>query len=112
MSPVSVLFQSTSSEDKVSPSCPLPMDRGVSSDSFPRVCFSSLIGLLSCGAVSTGPEDAIETTLVPSTHSSIVLNSLSSSVEDLSCLAYIYVVVYAYCLRGWIILSFYCSEEV
>ncbi|CAN6909002.1 unnamed protein product [Brassica oleracea] len=63
-SPVSVLFQSTSSEDKVSPSCPLPMDRGVSSDSFPRVCFSSLIGLLSCGAVSTGPEDAIETTLV------------------------------------------------
>ncbi|KAH0868767.1 LOW QUALITY PROTEIN: hypothetical protein HID58_075789 [Brassica napus] len=111
-SPVSVLFQSTSSEDKVSPSCPLPMDRGVSSDSFPRVCFSSLIGLLSCGAVSTGPEDAIETTLVvfvdevrtstslyssdfvvkvPSTHSSIVLNSLSSSVEDLSCLAYIYV---------------------
>ncbi|CAF2160788.1 BnaA07g36750D [Brassica napus] len=49
--------------------------------------------------------------LVPSTHSSIVLNSLSSSVEDLSCLAYIYVVVYAYCLRGWLIPSFYCSEE-
>ncbi|WZZ90706.1 hypothetical protein YC2023_119285 [Brassica napus] len=63
-SPVSVLFQSTSSEEKVSPSCPLPMERGVSSDSFPSVCFSSLIGLLSCGAVSTGPEDAIETTLV------------------------------------------------
>ncbi|CAF1777860.1 unnamed protein product [Brassica napus] len=62
--PVSVLFQSTSSEEKVSPSCPLPMERGVSSDSFPSVCFSSLIGLLSCGAVSTGPEDAIETTLV------------------------------------------------
>ncbi|CAF1863453.1 unnamed protein product [Brassica oleracea var. botrytis] len=124
-SPVSVLFQSTSSEEKVSPSCPLPMDRGVSSDSFPSVCFSSLIGLLSCGAVSTGPEDAIETTLVvfvdevwtstslyvtifqssdfvvkvPSTHSSFVLNSLSSLVEDLSCLTYIYVVVYAYCLR-------------
>ncbi|KAH0918029.1 hypothetical protein HID58_025689 [Brassica napus] len=136
-SPASVLFQSTSSEEKVSPSCPLPMDRGVSSDSFPSVCFSSLIGLLSCGAVSTGSEDAIETTSVvfvdavwtstslyvtifqssdfvvkvPSTHSSIVLNSLSSSVEDLSCLAYIYVVVYAYCLRGWLIPSFYCSEE-
>ncbi|CDY21002.1 BnaA08g25230D [Brassica napus] len=136
-SPTSVLFQSTSSEEKVSPSCPLPMDRGVSSDSFPSVCFSSLIGLLSCGAVSTGPEDANETTSVvfvdevwtstslyvtifqssdfvvkvPSTHSSIVLNSLSSSVEDLSCLAYIYVVVYAYCLRGCLIPSFYCSEE-
>ncbi|KAF2591523.1 hypothetical protein F2Q70_00041593 [Brassica cretica] len=115
-SPVSVLFQSTSSEEKVSPSCPFPMER----------------------VVSTGPEDAIETTLVvfvdevwtstslyvtifqssdfivkvPSTHSSIVLNSLSSSVEDLSCLAYICVVVYVYCLRGWIIPSFYCSEEV
>ncbi|KAH0886344.1 hypothetical protein HID58_062440, partial [Brassica napus] len=37
--------------------------------------------------------------LVPSTHSSFVLNSLSSLVEDLSCLTYIYVVVYAYCLR-------------
>ncbi|KAF3486134.1 hypothetical protein F2Q69_00054896 [Brassica cretica] len=78
-SPVSVLFQSTSSEEKVSPSCPLPMDFVVK---------------------------------VPSTHSSIVLNSLLSSVEDLSCLAYICVVVYAYCLRGWIISSFYCSEEV
>ncbi|CAN6802088.1 unnamed protein product [Brassica oleracea var. botrytis] len=137
-SPISVLFQSTSSEEKVSPSCPLPMERGVSSDSFPSVCFSSLNGLLSCGAVSMGPEDAIKTILVvfvdevctskslyvtifqssdfvvkvPSTHSSIVLNSLSSSVDDLSCLAYICVVVYAYCLRGWIIPSFYCSEEV
>ncbi|CAF2065176.1 unnamed protein product [Brassica napus] len=135
-SPVSVLFQSTSSEEKVSPSCPLPMDRGVSSDSFPSVCFSSLIGLLSYGAVSTGPEDAIETTLVvfvdevwtstslyvtifqssdfvvkvPSTHSSFVLNSLSSSVEDLSCLTYIYVVVYAYWLRGWIIPCL-CSKK-
>ncbi|KAF3593916.1 hypothetical protein DY000_02023915 [Brassica cretica] len=47
-SPVSVLFQSTSSEEKVSPSCPLPMERGVSSDSFPSVCFSSLIVVRLC----------------------------------------------------------------
>ncbi|CAN6928035.1 unnamed protein product, partial [Brassica oleracea var. botrytis] len=86
------------------------------------VCFSFLIGLPSCVAVSTGLEDAIEITLVVlvdevwtstshyvtilqlfdfavkalPTHSSTVSNSLSSSVEDLSYLAYLCVVCYAY----------------
>ncbi|CAN6867110.1 unnamed protein product [Brassica oleracea] len=36
--------------------------RSYSSVSLPSVCFSFLIGLLSCVAVSTGPEDAIEIT--------------------------------------------------
>ncbi|WZZ76887.1 hypothetical protein YC2023_088257 [Brassica napus] len=45
------------------------------------------------------------------THSSIVSNSLSSSLEDLSYLAYLHVCVYAYCKRRWIIPSCSCSEE-
>ncbi|KAL0705056.1 hypothetical protein Bca4012_071481 [Brassica carinata] len=79
------------------------------------VCFSFLIGLSSCVAISTGSEDATETTSVVlvdevwtstshhvtilqlsdfvvkahSTHSSFVSNSLSSSVEDLSFLDYL-----------------------
>uniref|UniRef100_A0A0D3AHT7 Uncharacterized protein n=1 Tax=Brassica oleracea var. oleracea TaxID=109376 RepID=A0A0D3AHT7_BRAOL len=126
----------SSSEEKTLPPFPLPMERDDSSASLPSVCFSFLIGLLSCGAVSTGPEDATESISVslvdevrtstshyvtiillsdvvvkaPSTHSSIVLNSLSSSVEDLSCL--VYVVFSTYGQRGWIIPSFYCMEEV
>ncbi|KAL0643989.1 hypothetical protein Bca4012_042279 [Brassica carinata] len=101
-------------------------------------CFSFLIGLLSCVAVSTGPEDAIEITSgflvdevwtstslyvtiiqlfdfvmkATSTHSSTVSNSLSSSIEDLSCLVYLCVVCYVYGQRGWIIPSIYCSDEV
>ncbi|KAF8046185.1 hypothetical protein N665_3966s0002 [Sinapis alba] len=137
-SPGSVLFQSlSSSEDKLLPPYPLPKKRGVSSSSLPSVYFSSLIALLPYVAVSTEPEGAIKITLVifvdeiwtstshhvtilqPSgsvvkaipTHSSIVSNSLSSSVEDLSILVYLYVVNYVYRLRGWIIPSYYCIEE-
>ncbi|CAN6908030.1 unnamed protein product, partial [Brassica oleracea] len=102
------------------------------------VCFSSLIGLSSCVAISTRFEDATETTSVVlvdevwtstshyvtilqlsdfvvkahSTHSSFVSNSLSSSVEDLSFLDYLCVVCYAYDQRGCIIPSCYCSEKV
>ncbi|CAN7043180.1 unnamed protein product [Brassica oleracea var. botrytis] len=102
------------------------------------VCFSFLIGLSSCVAISTGSEDATETTSVVlvdevwtstshhvtilqlsdfvvkahSTHSSFVSNSLSSSVEDLSFLDYLCVVCYAYDQRGCIIPSCYCSEKV
>uniref|UniRef100_M4D1Z5 Uncharacterized protein n=1 Tax=Brassica campestris TaxID=3711 RepID=M4D1Z5_BRACM len=132
----SVLVRPSSSfEEKLLLPYPLSMERGVSSVS--SVCFSFLIGLLSCGAVSTGPEDAIETTLVflvdedwtstsyyvtipqlydfvvkaPPTHLSIVSNPLSSSIEDLSCLVYLCFVCYAWCQRGWLIPSIYCIEE-
>ncbi|KAL0885354.1 hypothetical protein Bca101_009336 [Brassica carinata] len=106
------------------------------SDSFPSFSFSLLTGLLSCGAVRTGPEDAIKitsiffvgedcfsTSLVTisqlsdfvvkafPTHSNIISNSISSWVEDLSRLGYLYVAFYAYGQRGWIIPSFYCTEE-
>ncbi|KAL0658620.1 hypothetical protein Bca4012_079205 [Brassica carinata] len=99
----------------------LPEERGVPSVSLLSVCFSFLNLLLSCVAVSTGPEDANEITSiflvdevwtltshyvtihplfdfvvkVPSTHSSTVLNSLSSSIEDLFCLVYLCVVFMA-----------------
>ncbi|KAG2332685.1 hypothetical protein Bca52824_003865 [Brassica carinata] len=133
------LFRSSFSlEKKFLPPYPLPMARGVSSGLCSSVCFSSSIILSSCGAVSTGPEDASEITSVSfvdgvwtstahyvtifplsdcvakalPTHSSIVSNSLSSSCEDLSYLAYLSAVVYAYCLRRWIIPSCYCIEEV
>ena len=111
-----------SSEEKTLPPFPLPLERDDSSASLPSVCFSFFIGLLSCGAVSTGPEDATEITLVilvdevwtstshyvtipqlsdivmkaSPTHSSIVSNSLSSSIEDLSCLVYLSVVFSVY----------------
>ncbi|CAN7115922.1 unnamed protein product [Brassica rapa subsp. narinosa] len=134
----SVLVRPSSSfEEKLLLPYPLSMERGVSSVLRPSVCFSFLIGLLSCGAVSTGPEDAIETTLVflvdedwtstsyyvtipqlydfvvkaPPTHLSIVSNPLSSSIEDLSCLVYLCFVCYAWCQRGWLIPSIYCIEE-
>ena len=107
------------------------------SDSFSRFNFSLFTGLLPCGVVCTGTEGAIKTTSVflvgenclstslvtisklsdfvvkaSPTHSSIVSNSLSSPCEDLSYLAYLSVFCYAYCLRGWIIPSCYCIEEV
>ncbi|KAF3602340.1 hypothetical protein F2Q69_00033560 [Brassica cretica] len=89
-------------------------------------------------AISTGSEDATETTSVVlvdevwtstshyvtilqlsdfvvkahSTHSSFVSNSLSSSIEDLSFLDYLCVICYAYDQRGCIIPSCYCSEKV
>lgn len=106
--------------------------------SLPSVCFSSLIGLSSCVAISTGSEDATETTSVVlvdevwtstshsvtifqlsdfvvkahSTHSNFVSNSLSFSVEDLSFLDYLCGVCYVYGQRGCIIPSCYCSEKV
>ncbi|KAH0861548.1 LOW QUALITY PROTEIN: hypothetical protein HID58_089809 [Brassica napus] len=137
--PGSVLIRSFSSfEEKLLPPYLLSIERGVSSVSLLSVCFSFLIVLLSCVAVSTGPEDANEITSiflvdevwtltshyvtilplfdfvvkVPSTHSSTVLNSLSSSIEDLSCLVYLCVVCYVYGQRGWIIPSIYCSDQV
>ncbi|KAL0848703.1 hypothetical protein Bca101_021950 [Brassica carinata] len=99
--------------------------------------FSFLIVLSSCVAISTEPEDAIETTSVVlvdevwtstshyvtilqlsdfvvkalPTHSSTVSNLLSSSVEDLSYLAYLCVVCYAYGQRGWVIPYFYYTEQ-
>ncbi|KAH0932062.1 hypothetical protein HID58_009179, partial [Brassica napus] len=102
------------------------------------VVADSLIGLSSCVAISTGSEDATETTSVVlvdevwtstshsvtifqlsdfvvkahSTHSSFVSNSLSSSVEDLSFLDYLCGVCYVYGQRGCIIPSCYCSEKV
>ncbi|CAG7893398.1 unnamed protein product [Brassica rapa] len=132
-----VLFwKSSSSKEKSLSAHPLPMARGTFLDLWPSVCFSFCIVLLSCGAVSTGPEDTSETILVvlvdgvwtPTllvtilqlsdivvkflpTYSSIVSNSLSSSSENLSCLAYLYVVVYAYCQKGWIIPFCPCIEE-
>ncbi|KAF8108145.1 hypothetical protein N665_0114s0036 [Sinapis alba] len=128
----------SSFEEKILPPFPLPMERDDSLALLPSVCFSFLIGLLSCGAVSTGPEDATENTLVSlvdevwistshyvtillltdvvvkalPTHSSIVLNPLSSSFEDLSFLIYLCSLFSAYGQRGWIILYFYCMEEV
>ncbi|CAF2032675.1 BnaCnng56310D [Brassica napus] len=135
-SPGIVLIRSSSSyEEKPLPPYTLHMARGASSDLLSSVCFSFFIVLSSCGAVSTGPEDTSEITLVvlvdgvwtPTslnvtilelydvkafpTHSSIVSNSLSSSLEDLSYLAYLHVCVYAYCKRRWIIPSCSCSEE-
>ncbi|KAF8057845.1 hypothetical protein N665_1253s0003 [Sinapis alba] len=133
------LYPSSSShEEKILSMFPLPRERDVSSDSFSSVCFSSFIGLLSCGAVSTGPEDATENTLVffvdevwtltslyvtilklsdfvvkaLPTHSSIVLNSLSSSIEDLSFLCFLFDVLSTCGQRGCIIPSFYCMEDV
>ena len=138
-SPDTTLFRSSSSSEATFlPPYPLPMARGVFSGLFPNACFSSFIVLPSCGAVSTGPEDASKITSVifvdgvwtstshyvtilklfdfvvkaSPTHSSIVSNSLSSPCEDLSYLAYLSVFCYAYCLRGWIIPSCYCIEEV
>ncbi|KAG2245784.1 hypothetical protein Bca52824_085412 [Brassica carinata] len=137
--PGSVLIRSFSSfEEKLLPPYLLSIERGVPSVSLLSVCFSFFIVLLSCVAVSTGPEDANEITSiflvdevwtltshyvtilplfdfvvkVPSTHSNTVLNSLSSSIEDLSCLVYLCVVCYVYDQRGWIIPSIYCSDEV
>ncbi|KAH0907452.1 hypothetical protein HID58_039279 [Brassica napus] len=102
--------------------------------SFPSFSCSLLTGLLPCGAVRTGPEGAIETTSVflvgedclstslvtisqlsdfvveaLSTHSNLVLNSLSTSYEDLSCLFLIVIVVHELSTRRCLILSWLCS---
>ncbi|XP_033142329.1 uncharacterized protein LOC103859479 isoform X1 [Brassica rapa] len=114
--------------------CLLSMNGENFSDSFPSFNFSLLTGLLPCGAVCMGPEGAIETTLVLlvgegclstslvtisqrsdfvvkalSTHSILVLNSLSTSYEDLSCLVLFASVVYEFSSRGCLIPSWLCS---
>ncbi|CAN7112831.1 unnamed protein product, partial [Brassica rapa subsp. narinosa] len=120
--------------------CPLsPSLLSVKGDVFlvslPSIRFSFFTSLLSCGAVCTGPEDAIKithvflvgeswlsTSLVTisqlpdfvvkalSTQSSFVLISLSSSHEELSILTYFVRVVYVFILRGWLIPSVSCNR--
>ncbi|KAG5387944.1 hypothetical protein IGI04_029485 [Brassica rapa subsp. trilocularis] len=120
--------------------CPLsPSLLSVKGDVFlvslPSISFSFFTSLLSCGAVCTGPEDAIKithvflvgeswlsTSLVTisqlpdfvvkalSTQSSFVLISLSSSHEELSILTYFVRVVYVFILRGWLIPSVSCNR--
>ncbi|KAG2240133.1 hypothetical protein Bca52824_091015 [Brassica carinata] len=117
-------FTVCSSDSKLLLPYPLSMERGVSSVLRPSVCFSFLIGLSSCGAVSTGPVDAIESTLVflvdedwtSTSHYVTIyqlydfvvkvprrfehrLNPLSSSIEDLSCLAYLCFIPSIYCIE-------------
>ena len=104
-------FTSSSTVESTSIPCLLSMNGENFSDSFSSFSFSVLTGLLPCGAVCTGPEGAIENTPVflvgedclstslvtisqlfdfvveaLSTHSNLVLNLLSTSYEDLSCL--------------------------
>ncbi|KAH0936234.1 LOW QUALITY PROTEIN: hypothetical protein HID58_013351, partial [Brassica napus] len=131
-------FHSCSSfEERIFPPYLLPMEEDVFSASLPSFGFSFITGLLSCVAVCTGPEDATEITMcclagegwpstshyvtkfqlsgsvgyAPSTHPSFVLNSLSSSFEDLSFLIWSVIVSYAFYQRGWIIPSSICIQE-
>ena len=98
----------------------------------------SITVLLSCGAVRSGPEDAADfvSTILRgadwvltspfhvtisqlsnfvvkalSTHLSLVLNSLSSSHEELSILSAFGIVVYLFNQRGWYIPSCYCNQN-
>ncbi|KAG2324807.1 hypothetical protein Bca52824_007535 [Brassica carinata] len=114
--------------------CLLSMNGEKIPDSFLSFSFSLLTGLLPCGAVRSGPEGAIETTSVflvgedclstslvtisqlsdyvveaLSTHSNLVLNSLSTSYEDLSCLLLFAIVVHELFTRGCLIPSWFCS---
>ncbi|KAF3520415.1 hypothetical protein DY000_02063808 [Brassica cretica] len=125
---------SSSVVESTSLPCLLSMNGEKNSDSFPSFSFSVLTGLLPCGAVCTGHEGAIETTSVflvgedclstslvtisqlsdfvvkaSSTHSSLALNSLSTSYEDLSCLVLFAIVVHELFSRGCLILSWLCS---
>ncbi|CAN6801635.1 unnamed protein product, partial [Brassica oleracea] len=129
------LSSSSSNEESISPPYLPSMNGDVLLGSIPSFCFNSLTGLSPCVAVCTGPEGAIEITLVllvgggcPSTslvtisqlsdfvvkvlqtHSSIVLNPLSFSYEDLSCLISFLLVVYCLFLRGCLISSCLCSS--
>ncbi|KAL0686087.1 hypothetical protein Bca4012_052935 [Brassica carinata] len=98
----------------------------------------SITDLLSCGAVRSGPEDAADfvSTILRgadwvltspfhvtifqlsncvvkalSTHLSLVLNSMSSSHEELSILSAFDIVVYLFNQRGWYFLSCYCNQN-
>ncbi|CAN6888731.1 unnamed protein product, partial [Brassica oleracea] len=126
--------RTTLTSSSVVESTSLPCLLSIFSDSFPSFSFSLLTGLLPCGAVCTGPEGAIETTSVSlvgedcfstslvtisqlsdfvvkalSTHSSLALNSLSTSYEDLSCLVLFAIVVHELFSRGCLIPSWLCS---
>ncbi|KAF8052203.1 hypothetical protein N665_1588s0015 [Sinapis alba] len=135
-SPTLVWTSSSSSfEEKVSQLCLPSMNGDALSDSLLSPCFNLLTGLLPCVAVCTGPEGAIENTLVSlvgegcpstslvtisqlsdyvvntfSTHSNFVLNSLSSHYEDLSCFILCSIVVYGLFARGCLIPSCPCSS--
>ncbi|KAG2250573.1 hypothetical protein Bca52824_080709 [Brassica carinata] len=116
---------SSSTEKSTLQPCLLSMKGDVFSGLLPRLCFSLLTGLLSCRAVCTGPEDAIENNLIVLvgegclstspcaflTHSSFVLNSLSPSSEDLSDLVLSISVLYAFLQRGCNIPSCIASEQ-
>ncbi|KAL0848363.1 hypothetical protein Bca101_021610 [Brassica carinata] len=124
------LSSSSSSEESISPSHLPSMNGDVLLGSIPSFCFNLLTGLSPCVAVCTGPEGAIEITSVflagescPSTslvtisqlsdfvvkalqtHSSVVLNPLSFSYEDLSCLISLLLVVDDLSPRGCLIPS-------
>ncbi|KAL0804050.1 hypothetical protein Bca101_096540 [Brassica carinata] len=109
---------SSSNEESFSQLCLPSMNGDALSDSLLSPCFNLLTGLLLCVMVCTGPESAIETTSVflvgegclptslvtfsqlsdfvvaSSTHSNFVLNSLSVSYGDLSCLISFAILVY------------------
>nr|VDD54323.1 unnamed protein product [Brassica oleracea] len=98
----------------------------------------SITDLLSCGAVRSGPEDAADfvssilrgadwvltspfhvtisqlsncVVKALSTHLSLVLNSLSSSDDELSILSAFGIVVYLFNQRGWYIPTCYCNQN-
>ncbi|WZY77679.1 hypothetical protein YC2023_024063 [Brassica napus] len=127
-------FTSSSIVESTSIPCLLSMNGENFSDSFSSFSFSVLNGLLPCGAVCTGPEGAIENTPVflvgedclstslvtisqlfdfvveaLSTHSNLVLNLLSTSYEDLSCLFLLAIIVCKLFSRGRLIPSWLCS---
>ncbi|CAG7883995.1 unnamed protein product, partial [Brassica rapa] len=113
--------------------------RSVSLPNIKWKCSSiSITVLLSCVAARSGPEDATDfvstifrgadwvltsplyvtisqlsdfVVKALSTHSSFVLNSLSSSHEELSCLSTCVIVFYLLNQRGWSIPSFYCNPK-
>ncbi|KAL0844424.1 hypothetical protein Bca101_017670 [Brassica carinata] len=114
----------------------LSMKGDAFSEQYSSFNFSLHTGLPSCVVVRTGPEEATKITLVffvgvdwistslvtisqlsdfvvraPSTHSNVVLDSLSSSSEDLSFLISIAFVVYLAYQRGCEIPSFPCSHQ-
>ncbi|KAF3534059.1 hypothetical protein DY000_02043220 [Brassica cretica] len=127
-------LSSSSLVESTSIPCLLSMNGENFSDFFLSSSFSLFTGLLPCGAVCTEPEDATEitpvflvgenclsTSLVAisqlsdfvvealSTHSNPMLNLLSTSYEDLSCLVLLAIVVYKLFSRGCLILSWLCS---
>ncbi|KAJ4883016.1 Uncharacterized protein Rs2_33109 [Raphanus sativus] len=121
---------SSSNEESISQLCLPSMNGDALSDSLLSPCFNLFTCLLSCVAVCMGPEGAIEITSVflvgegcsstslvtisqlsdfvvaSSMHSNFVLNSVSTSYEDLSCLISL---VYDLSSRGCSILSCLCS---